>query len=159
GDLAFGVVPDFRARGFVVGLRVHRIFVLIRVVGIGNFAREFFGDGVIAARILGFDGSGADDDFGAKGFQQIDFFAGLLIVDGEDDFVATRDGDEGEAHAGIAGGAFDDGAAGFQNATALGVVNHPFADAVFHRAAGIHVIGLDVNFGMEAFGKAIEPDE
>ena len=83
----------------------------------------------------------------------------MLVVDREDDFIAARDGDESESHAGIAGGAFDNRAARFQDAAALGIVNHPFADAVFHGAAGIHVVGLHVNFGVDAFREAIEPDE
>ena len=58
----------------VVRLGIHRIFVLIGVEGIGNFAGEFFGHGIVAARIVGFDRRGADDHFGAEGLQQIDFF-------------------------------------------------------------------------------------
>ena len=83
----------------------------------------------------------------------------MLVVDGEDDFVPARDGDECESHAGVAGGAFNNRAARLQDAAALGIVNHPFADAIFHGAAGIHVIGLHVDFGLEAFREAIEPNE
>ena len=46
-----------------------------------------------------------------------------------------------------------------REALLLGLVNHGDADAVFHGAAGIHVVGLDVDFGLEAFGEAIEADE
>ncbi len=48
---------------------------------------------------------------------------------------------------------------GFKQTAALRLVNHPFADAVFHRAAGIHVIGFHVNFGLNAFGDAIQADQ
>ena len=112
GDFSFGIFPDFGAGSAVVRVRIHGVFILIRVEGIGNFAREFCSDGIVAARIFGFDGGGADDYFGAERFQEINFFARLLIGDGEDDFVAAHAGDEGEAHAGVAGGAFDDSAAG-----------------------------------------------
>src|SRR6201984_3471872 len=106
GDFAFGIVPDLRAGGFVVGLRIHRIFVLIRIVRVGNFSREFFGDRIVAARVFRFGRGRADDHFGAESLQQIDFLARLLVVDGEYDFVASRDSDESKSHARIAGGAF-----------------------------------------------------
>ena len=112
GDFSFGVLPDFRAGSAVVRVRVHGVLILIGIEGIGNFARELGGDGIIAARVFRLDGGGADDDFGAERFQEIDFFARLFVGDGEDDFVAAHAGDEGEAHAGVAGSAFDDGAAG-----------------------------------------------
>lgn len=159
GDFAFGVFPQFGAGGVVVGVRVHGIFILIGIEGVGNFAGEFLGDGVVAARIVGLDGGGTDDDFGAEGFQEINFFAGLFVGDGEDDFVSAHGSDESEAHAGVAGSAFDDGAAGFEEAFALGFVNHPNADSVFYGAARVEVIGLDVDGRLDVFSEAIEADE
>src|SRR5580704_6467414 len=73
-DFALTVFPDFRAGREVVSLGVHGIVILIGIEGVGNFAREFFSDGVVAARVFGLDGGGANDDFGAKRFQQIHFF-------------------------------------------------------------------------------------
>ena len=122
----------------------------------GISSDKFFRHRVVAARIVRFHGRRADDDFGAQGFQQIDFFLGLLVGDGEDHFVAAHRGDEREAHSRIAGSAFDDGAAGPQQTFALGFVNHGGADAVFHRAARIQVIGFDVNLGLAILGHAIE---
>ena len=159
GDFAFAVFPDFRAGGLVMGFRIHRIVVLVGIEGIGNFARQFFGDGIIAARIVGLDGGGADDDFGAERFEQVDFFLGLLVRDGENHFVAAHRGDERQSHAGIAGSAFNDGAAGLEQALFFGVVNHGDADAVFHGAAGIDVIGFDVDLRLEALVDAIETDQ
>src|SRR5208282_5031701 len=79
GDFSFGIFPDFGAGGAVVRLGVHGIFVLIGVVGIGNFAGEFGSYGIVAARVFGLDGGGADNYFGAEGFQQVNFFAGLFV--------------------------------------------------------------------------------
>ena len=158
-DFAFGIFPNFRAGGAVMGFRIHRIFVLIGIEGIGNFARQFFRHGIIAARIVGLDGRGANDHFRAESFEQIDFFARLLVSDGEDDFVAAHDGDQRKSHAGIAGSALDDRAAGLEHAAALGIVDHGDADAVFHRAARIQVIRLDVNLSGRIFGHAIQPDQ
>ena len=142
-----------------MGFGIHGIVILIGIIGIGNFAREFFRDGVVAARIFGLDGGGADDDFGAERLQQIDFFLGLLVGDGENHFVTANRGDERQAHAGIAGSAFDDGAAGLEQALFFGLVNHGDADAVFHRAAGIDVVGLDVNLRLQALVDAIQADQ
>src|SRR6185437_3795748 len=158
-DFAFGVFPDFRAGGAVMRLGIHGIFVLVGVKGIGNFAGEFFGDGIVAARIVRLDGGGADDDLGAEGFEEIDFFARLLVGDGENDFVAAHGGDERETHSCVSRSAFDDCAAGLEQAFALGFVDHPGSDAIFYGAAGIHVIGFDVDFGFDILRDAIQPDE
>src|SRR5229473_3253868 len=64
-DLAFAVFPDFGPGGAIVRLRIHGIGVLIGIVGIGDFAREFFRHGIVAARIFGLDRGGADDHFRA----------------------------------------------------------------------------------------------
>ena len=38
----------------------------------------------------------------------------------------------------------------------LGIIDHSDADAVFHRAAGIDVIGFDVNLRLQALIDAIQ---
>ena len=146
-DFPFGVIPDFRAGGAVMRLGIHRIFVLVRIVGVGNFARKFFRHRIVAARIFRFHGRGANDHFGAESFQHIDFFARLLVRDGENNFVAAHGGDQRERHSGVAGSALDDRAAGLQQSFALGFVNHRDGDAVLHRAAGIQIIGLHPHLG------------
>ena len=82
-DLALAVFPNFRAGGEVMRFGIHGIVILVRIKGIGNFARQFFRDGIVAARIVGLDSGGTDDDFGAESFEEIDFFLGLLIRGGE----------------------------------------------------------------------------
>ncbi len=52
--------------------------------------------------------------------------------------------------------AFDDGAAGLEQAALFSVVNHGDADAVFHRAARIGVIGFDEDLRLQALIDAIE---
>ncbi len=159
GDFSLGVFPNFGTGGAVMRLGVHRIFVLVRVEGVGDFARELFRDGIVAAGILGLDSGGADDHFGAEGFQEINLFARLLVRNGKDDFVAADCGDQCEAHSGVAGSSFDDCAAGLEQAFALSFVNHPDADAIFHRAAGVQVIGLDVNLRGNVLGDAIQTNQ
>ena len=136
--------------GVVVRFGIHGVFVLVRIIRIGNFARQFFRHGIIAARIIRLDGRGAHDDFRAKRFQQIHFFLRLLVGDGENHFVAAHRGDQRQSHAGISGCALDNRAAGFQQASALGIINHRDADAILHRAAGIQVVHFDVDFRRQA---------
>ena len=113
-----------------MGLGIHGVFVLIGIERIGNFFAQFFRDGVITARIVRLDGGGADNHFGAEGLEQVHFFLGLLVGDGEDHLVAAHGRDQRQAQAGIAGSAFDDRAAGLEQALALGFVDHGDADAV-----------------------------
>src|SRR6266581_5377837 len=101
-DLAFAVLPNFGTGGAVVGFGIAGIVVLIRVIRIGNFAREFFGHRIIAARIFRLDGSGANDDFRAERFEEIDFFLGLFVGGGEDALVTAHRRDECQTHSGIA---------------------------------------------------------
>src|SRR6266446_1942332 len=155
-DFAFAVFPDFRAGGAVMRFRIHGIFVLVGIVGIGNFAREFFRYGVVTTRIIRLDRSGANDHFRAQRLKQIHFFLGLLVGDSENHLVAAHGGDKRETHSRIPGSAFDDGAARLEQAFFLGVIDHGDADAVLHGAAGIDVIGLDVNLRLQALTDAIE---
>jgi len=83
----------------------------------------------------------------------------LLVRDGENHLVASDGGDKGETHAGVAARAFNDGAAGLEEAALFSVVDHGDADAVFHRAAGIGVIGFDEDLRLEALIDAIEAYE
>ncbi len=122
----------------------------------GISARKLLGHRVVAARIVRLDGRRADDDFGSQRLEQIDFFLRLFVGDGEDHLVAAHRGHQRQAHAGVARSAFDDRAAGLEQAPALGLVDHGDADAVFHRAAGIEVIGFDVHLGLAVLGHAIQ---
>src|SRR5580704_9527706 len=155
-DFSFGVVPDFRAGGEVVGLRVHRIVVLIWVEGVGYFARELFRHRIVAARIFGLDRRGTHDDFGAEGLQEVDFFLGLLVGDGENHLVAAHGGDQRQPHAGVSRSAFDDRAARLQQAFSFGVVDHGDADAVLYGAAGVDVVRFDVDLRLQTLVDAVE---
>src|SRR5207302_3205944 len=158
-DLALRVLPDLGARGAIVGLGIHGVVVLIGVKGIGDFTGQFLGHGIVAARIIGLDGGGADNHFGTKALEEIDFLLRLFIGNCEDHLIAADGGDERQAHAGIAGGAFDDGAGGLEETLALGFVDHGNPDAVLDRTAGIQVIGFDVDLGFAVAGDTIEAND
>src|SRR6266404_1676149 len=149
-DFAFAVFPDFRAGGAVMRFRIHGIFVLVGIVGIGDFAREFFRYGVVTTRIIRLDRSGANDHFRAQRLKQIHFFLGLLVGDSENHLVAAHGGDKRETHSRIPGSAFDDGAARLEQAFFLGVIDHGDADAVLHGAAGIDIVGFDIDLRLQA---------
>src|SRR5229473_1972840 len=102
GNLSFAVLPNLGARGAVVSFGIAGIVVLIRIVRIGNLAGEFFRHRIVAARIFRLDSGRANDHFGAKRFQKIDFFLGLLVSGREDAFVTANCRDERQTHAGIA---------------------------------------------------------
>src|SRR5579875_180548 len=68
GDLAFGIVPNFGAGEAVVRVGIGGIIVLVGEKRVGNFASELFRHGIIAARILGLDGSRTHDHLGAESF-------------------------------------------------------------------------------------------
>src|SRR5882757_4974494 len=154
-NLAFAIFPNLGPRGAIVRLGIHRIIVLIRIIRIGNFAGEFFRYGIVAARIFRLDGGRTDDDFSAESFQEINFFLGLFISSREDALVTTNRRDQRQTHAGIARSAFNDGAAGLEQAFFFGFVDHADADAVFHGAARIGEFGLDINLRLQALIDAI----
>ena len=158
-DLPFAVLPNLRSRGEVVRLGIHRVVVLIRIIGIGNFAREFLCHRVVAARIFRLHCRGAHDDFRAQGLQQIHFFLRLLVRCCKHAFVAAHCRHQRQPHAGIPRGAFDDRAARFQQAAFFGVINHGHADAVLHRPARVHELRLHVDPRLQVLGNAVQPHQ
>ncbi len=158
-DFAFRVFPNLGAGGLVVRFWIGGIVVLIGIEGVGDFARQLFRHAVVAAGIFRLDGGGANNHFGAQCLKQVYFFFRLLIGGCEHALVAAHGRDQRQSHAGVAGGAFDDGAAGLQQAAFFGVVDHGDADAVFHRATGIQHLGLDPDLRLQALRHAIHPNQ
>jgi hypothetical protein len=156
GDFAFGIFPNLRASGAVMGFGIHLVVVLIRIVGIGNFACEFFCHRIVAARIVRLDGGGANDDFRAERFQEVDFFLGLFISGSENTFVSADRRDQRQSHAGISGSPFDNRAAGLQQALFLGFINHEDPDTIFYGTAGIGKFRFDVNLRLQALIDAVQ---
>ena len=145
-DFAFGLPPDFGAGGVVVRGRVRQVIVLVGVEGVGRFLAEAAGHRVVAARVFGGHIDGANHYLGAHGAQNVLLFLALLVAHHEDGAVAFGHGGQGQAHARVAAGALDDGAAGLQLARLLGVVNHADGHAVLHRVAGVEIL----DFGQDS---------
>src|SRR6266849_1563183 len=155
-NLAFAVLPNLGTGGAVVSFGIAGIVVLIRVVRIGNLTLEFLRHGIVAAGIFRLDGGGADDDFGAERFQEIDFFLGLLVSGRKDALVTANRRDERQTHAGVARSAFNDRAARLEQAFFFGFINHADADAVFYGAARIGEFRFDVDLRLEALIDAVQ---
>src|SRR5439155_23928876 len=59
-NLAPGLLPELRAGHLVVGARVLRVEVLVRLEGPGDLARQALGDAVVALRRVALDRGGGD---------------------------------------------------------------------------------------------------
>jgi hypothetical protein len=65
----------------------------------------------------------------------------------------------GEADAGVAGRAFDDGAAGLELAPFLGRLDDAARGPILHRAAGVHELSLAKNLAPGCLAQRAQPDE
>jgi hypothetical protein len=108
---------------------------------------------------MGFDVGGTNDHFGAQGLEDIDLFLGLLVGRGENTFISFDYGCQGQSHAGITGGAFDDGATGLQFAFLFGYFHHFEGHTVFGGVAGIKIFYLRQYGTGQFFGYFIQPDQ
>ena len=90
------------------------------------------------------------DQLRAVGFHQLTALDGHGLGHDDDNAVAARGCDRGQADAGIAGGRLNDDGAGLQLAGGFGVVDHRLCDAVLDGAGGIEVFQLGENLGLQA---------
>ena len=151
-----GLLPDFRAGLLVVRGGVRQVVVLVRLPGVRHFLLEPRRDRVVRPRILGIDVGRADDHLGAEGLQRVDLLLRLLVGRGEDALVALDDRGDREPHAGVAGRALDDRAAGLQRAALLGVLDHPDRHAVLDRVAGVDRLDLGEDGRPSRRGDAVD---
>src|SRR5690606_11580094 len=87
------------------------------------------------------EGAGfGEDEFGAKGCEGQAFVGGHGFGHAADEAVAAGGGDHGQAHAGVSGGSFDEGVAGFDEAAGFGVVDDGNCGTIFDGTAGVHVL-------------------
>ena len=142
GDAPLRLVPDLRAGGAVVRLRVHRVVVLIRLEGVRNLPRQPLGDLVIRLRRFGRHRGRADHDLRAVRAQQISLLLAHLVRHGADQPVALDRRGHGETDAGVAAGRLDERPTRLEQSAALGVLEHRHADAILHRIPRVR--GLDL---------------
>ena len=131
GDFTIGLSPNFRPGTFIMGLPVGEVVVLIAPVAIGNFFTQSGSYGIVGARVVGFHIGRTNDDLGTQGPQEVHFFFGLFVSRGENTFVAFHGSGNGQAHPGIAGSTFNDGAPGSQVASCFCIQYHFECHPVF----------------------------
>ena len=148
-DLAVGLVPDLGAGGAVVAVAVGGV---VELVGPDRAVRllggEFLGERAGVAHVVAGIGVGHgrhQPEVGAAQPQHVLLFLALRLGHHDHRAVAARIGDQGDADAGIAGGALDDHAAGLELAALLGVLDDGERRAILHRAAGIEELRLAVD--------------
>ena len=116
--------------------------MVLRVGGVGElvgeepavFLGQFFGNAHHADAALG---GGCEDDFAAEAADEFAPLDGESFGHDRNEGIAFGGAHHGERDAGVAGGGFDDGLAGLQQAAFFGVVDDGVGEAVFHRAAGV----------------------
>jgi hypothetical protein len=162
-DLAIRLLPDFLRRGGDVAVAVGDIVELVCPDCAAGFAPgdllgEAAGHFYVIVRVL--VGHGRHfDEFGAEQPQRVLLLLALRVGDDDDGAITQRLGDDRQADAGVAGGAFDDDAAGPEQAAPLRVADDEQAGAVLHRLAGIHEFGLAENLAAGFLGSAAQPDQ
>ena len=158
-DPAGGLPPDLGAGRLLVGPRVPLVAVLVGPEGAGRLGHQPLGHRVVRLRVVGLDGHRAHHDLGAVGLEQPDLLGRHLVGDHEDAVVAPLGGHDGEAHAGVARRGLDDGAAGLEQALALGLLDHGQGGAVLHAATGVEHLELDRHGARQALGHPVQPQQ
>ena len=154
--LAVGVGPDFLGRGGAVDLRVGLVGELLGPDGVLRVGHDFLGLLHGAAHALGARGQ---DDFGAEGAEHHAAFGGHGLRHGQDDLVAAGSAHHGQGDAGVAGGAFNDGAAGLEGTGLFGGVDDGHADAVLDAVGRVVELKLDGDGGIQALAEPVQPDQ
>ena len=161
-DAASGLVPDLRACSLEMGAAVGGVVELVGVegpVGLaliqlgGEAAREM--DEMVGA------GEGGRIDLDQAGAVQADgllLFLALAARHDDDDGMAERGADEGQADAGIARRAFHDRAAGPQGAGGLRVEDQAARGAVLHRSARVEKLCLAQDLAARCGGRRAQAD-
>ncbi|MNX32043.1 hypothetical protein D3C86_622440 [compost metagenome] len=135
--IMLGLRPDLRRGAAFVGQRVGRVVELIGEKSIGNVLCQPSGNVLVVLGVTFADIGTGDVHFGAHGLEVQDFFRGHFVRHHQHHPIALGAADQRQAQAGVAGGGFDDGAAGLEATIALGLVDHRQADAVLDRTAGV----------------------
>mmetsp|Transcript_18247 Transcript_18247/g.43860 ORF Transcript_18247/g.43860 Transcript_18247/m.43860 type:complete len:263 (-) Transcript_18247:592-1380(-) len=145
GVEAFGeVAQDLLGRGLHVDGRVGAVLELLRHprarVQLQQLAGA--GDGAFHALL-----ARRQVEAGTIGQHQPAALDAHAVGHHQDQLVALDGRHHGQAHAGIARGRLDDGAARLEQAAGLGVLDHGQRDAILDRAAGVAALRFDPHLG------------
>ena len=131
-----------------------------RAVGLagGQFLGEAAGIAHVVVGVRVGDGVHLDQ-LGAEQADGVLLFLALGARHNDDDAVAQRLADEGEADTGIAGGAFDDGAARLQQAGSFGFADDAQRGAILDRLAGVQELALAEDLAAGLVGCAFQAQQ
>src|SRR5690606_36100241 len=135
-----GIVPDFRAGGVFVNLRVSGILELLRqevVVRVGGENFLSLGDG--ARHTLGGFGQ---HQFGPQGLENLAPLQAHGGRHGKNQLVTAGSGDVGQRDAGVTTGGLDNGHARFQGAAFFGIPDHGGTNPAFDRIGRVPAFDL-----------------
>src|SRR5216683_6614207 len=131
------LLPDFRACRALMCERVRRISKLVDVKAAGNFLSQTGGDILIIFRMTARHIRAGKPDLRTERADMRDFFLRHLVGNDQDDAVAFRAGDQGEAESGVAGGRLNDGPARLKFSLVFCGFDHGERNTVFDRARRI----------------------
>ena len=135
------LLPDFRPGRFLVRLGIVGIAELVDEVSAGALG-DRGAEILVVLRVTLRDVGAREHDFRAHRAQVEDLLLAHLVGQHQDQPIALLRGDQRQTKTGVAGGRFDDRAAGLEVAALLGLLDHRQADAVLDGAAGIRVFEL-----------------
>mmetsp|Transcript_23762 Transcript_23762/g.74785 ORF Transcript_23762/g.74785 Transcript_23762/m.74785 type:complete len:329 (-) Transcript_23762:213-1199(-) len=154
-NLAVSLLPDLRARGLAVHLRVVRVVELLQHVGlVAERGEDVLGLLHGAAHALG---GRRQHHLGAEGLEEHAALHGHGLGHGQDEVVALGRGHHGERNAGVTGGRLHERRlARADHAALLGLLDHAEADAVLHGVARLHGLELGEDLAVAALHNAVE---
>jgi len=147
---AFHLLPNLDRRGVVMELWIRLVFELQRRKYIRIVLRQ---SQCLLNRPLHAFHLRRAHDRRAEAAHQDAFFFRKALGNEEHDSIATVRADEGQTHAGVAGGRLDDRRSWLENAALLRVEDHPQRGAILHAAAGVQELELGVH------GRPLRPSD
>ena len=141
-DLTVGILPDFGTRGLLMRRRIRGIHELSGNKAVRNLLCELFRFGHCALHALG---ALCQNELRAVGLHEISALHAHRVRHHNDNAIASRRRDRGEADAGIAGSRLNDDRALLQDTALLRVVEHAAGNSVLHGACRVKVLELCEN--------------
>ncbi len=159
GDAPGGVRPHLGSGRLIVAERAVGVRILVGLVGSGDLCHESIRHGVIRCGIVRLHLGGGNDDLGAVGPEDIPLLLANLVRDDENGAVPALMPNQGEPHARVPAGGFDDRSTWPKRTGLLGGVDDALGDAVLHRPSRVEVFDLREDGGGDPLGDMVEADE
>ena len=158
-QLARGLLPDLGPGALVVGQWVGRIVILVGEERSRPLLGDALGHRVVRVGRVRRHRGGAQQHLGAVCLEQVHLLARDLVRHAEHGAVAAHRRHHRQTDAGVARGAFDDRAPGFEQALALGGLDHREADTVLDAAPGVEELELGEYRGRTVAGDLAQAHE